>query len=151
MPGGNSFVMKADTLGKPLWTKILGEQLQPYNMDISEASNRDLTLAATKTDGSIITFQLNKDGNLRWSKSLTNTGSVIANDLLQLTSGNLLLSTTVAGSPNKIDVLKIDTTGTVLSAKNLKTTEAIFLITSTRFQKQNIVFLAGMLLQEQII
>ena len=120
--GGNSFVMKADTLGKPLWTKILGEQLQPYNMDISEASNRDLTLAATKTDGSIITFQLNKDGNLRWSKSLTNTGSVTANDLLQLTSGNLLLSTTVAGSPNKIDVLKIDTTGTVLSAKNLKTT-----------------------------
>jgi hypothetical protein len=121
--GGNSFVMKADTLGKPLWTKIIGEQFQPYDMDLSEASNRDVTIAATKTDGSVITFQLNKDGNLKWSKSLTNTGAVTANDLLQLTSGNLFLSTTVAGSPNKIDVLKIDTTGTVLSAKNLKTTD----------------------------
>lgn len=120
--GGNSFVMKADTLGKVLWTKIIGEQLQPYNMDLSEANNRDVTIAATKTDGSVITFQLNKDGNLKWSKSLTNTGAVTANDLLQLTSGNMFLSTTVAGSPNKIDVLKIDTTGTVLAAKNLKTT-----------------------------
>jgi len=123
LAGGNSFVLKADTLGQVLWTKIIGEQLQRYNLDISEASDRDLTVAGTRNDGSSLVFQLSKDGAVKWSKSLTNTGSVTANDLLQLTTGNLLLATTVTGSPNQIDVLKLDdSTGNVLLAKNLKTT-----------------------------
>lgn len=123
LAGGNSFVMKADTLGKPLWVKIIGDQLQPYNMGMIESANRDITIAATKTDASAITFQLDKSGNLKWAKSLTNSGAVMVNDVLQLTSGNVLLATTVAGSPNKTDVLKLDSLGAVLTSKNLRTTD----------------------------
>ncbi|CAN5403460.1 hypothetical protein BH10BAC2_BH10BAC2_46110 [soil metagenome] len=122
--GGNSFVMKADTLGVPVWTKVMGDQVQPYKMDIVETGNRDLTIAASANDGSLLAFQLTKEGNIKWSKSLTKAGSIAVNDLLQLSSGNLLIATTVTGSPNQMNVIKIDnTTGDLIAAKNLKSTD----------------------------
>lgn len=136
--GGNSFVMKADTLGVPVWTKIMGDQVQPYKMDIVEASNRDLTIAASGNDGSLLAFQLTKEGNIKWSKSLTSTGSIAVNDLLQLSTGNLLIAATVTGLPNQMNVIKIDnTTGDLIAAKKLKNTDGNTFNTINKITEQS--------------
>lgn len=118
----NSFVMKLDSLGVPKWTKLINEDLTAFRIDISESKNKELTIAASRS-ADALAFKYDKKGNLLWSKSIAGSGSVDVNDLAQLSSGNFLLATVVSGSPNDIDVLRLDNaTGDLLVAKTLKTT-----------------------------
>ncbi|QEC67035.1 T9SS type A sorting domain-containing protein [Panacibacter ginsenosidivorans] len=120
--GTNSFVMKVDSLGVPTWTKLINEDLTAFRMDISESKNKELTIAASRSTDALA-FKLDKKGNIKWSKSIAGSGGVDVNDLVQLSSGNFILATVVSGSPNEINVLRLDnTTGGLLAAKNLKTT-----------------------------
>jgi hypothetical protein len=121
--------MKADSLGVPKWTKLINEDLTAFRMDISESKNKELTIAASRS-ADALAFKFDKNGNVMWSKSIAGSGGgVEVNDLTQLSSGNFILATVVSGSPDNINVLRLDNaTGGFLAAKNLKTTTGLHLI-----------------------
>jgi len=120
--GTNSFLMKADSLGNPVWTNLISEDLTAYHIDLNESKNKELTVAASR-GSDLLTFKFNKSGALKWSKLISTTGNIELNDLYQLSSGNFIIAATVSGAPSAIDMLKLDNAGgNLIAAKNLKTT-----------------------------
>lgn len=118
----DAFILKVDALGDSIWAREFGGTEEEVGYSILEAQNGDLLIAAEtssfglgKKDGWIVRTDAN--GNEIWNQTYGGTEDDIMKDLIQLTSGNLMMvmSTQSIGSGNfDIQLSKLNHSGNIL-------------------------------------
>jgi hypothetical protein len=122
MDADNIIVLKVDSLGNILWSKIYGGMQTDRVLTVREAANQDILLSGyTQSIGAggkdMLLVRLSSSGTLKWFNAYGSTDDETANSLCELGNGDIVLtgSTTASGGgAQQIVGLKTDANGTLI-------------------------------------
>jgi hypothetical protein len=119
---GDIALVKTDTLGNIIWTKIYGNDASEVGVSIRALNDNGSIFIGTTNDNSngdynIIVTRVDSIGEILWSKILGSPSWDIAKEIIQLNDGGFAIASTTYESPfesGTFDLMKIDSVGNLL-------------------------------------
>lgn len=119
---GDIALVKTDTLGNIIWTKLYGNDASEDGVSIHALNDNGSIFIGTTNDNSngdynIIVTRVDSIGEILWSKILGSPSWDIAKEIIQLNDGGFAIASTTYESPfesGTFDLIKIDSVGNLL-------------------------------------
>jgi len=119
---GDIALVKTDTLGNIIWTKLYGNDATEDGISIRALNDNGSIFIGTTNDNSdgdydIIVTRVDSIGENLWSKILGSPAWDIAKEIIQLNDGGFAIGSTTYESPfesGTFDLMKIDSVGNLL-------------------------------------
>lgn len=119
---GDIALVKTDTLGNIIWTKLYGNDATEDGISIRALNDNGSIFIGTTNDNSdgdydIIVTRVDSIGEILWSKILGSPAWDIAKEIIQLNDGGFAIGSTTYESPfesGTFDLMKIDSVGNLL-------------------------------------
>lgn len=114
------FILKTDSVGNPLWSKIYGTTKQDFASDMRIDNNDNIIIAGSQKgasfwDAAALVIKTDSSGNIIWSKTYSGTGPAECSSLLISNSKYLLAGHEIFQGYSDALLIKTDTAGTLLS------------------------------------
>ena len=124
--GGNAFIIKYNSNGDILWTKIYDQFPDEIGMRIVEDNDGGFVVACAATTSNIgtediLVFKVNSSGEMIWSKKIGGTGNEEAYGLLKTTDGNFIVagfSTSFGSGDEDAYIVKLNSSGSQIWSRN---------------------------------
>lgn len=119
---GDIALVKTDTLGNILWTKLYGNDASEDGISIRALNDNGSIFIGTTNDNTngdynILVTRVDSMGEILWSKTLGSLAWDIAKEIIQLNDGGFAIAATTYKSPfesGTFDLYKIDSVGNIL-------------------------------------
>jgi hypothetical protein len=119
---GDIALVKTDTLGNIIWTKLYGNDASEDGISIRALNDNGSIFIGTTNDNSdgdydIIVTRVDSIGEILWSRILGGPAWDIAKEIIQLNDGGFAIGSTTYESPfesGTFDLMKIDSAGNLL-------------------------------------
>lgn len=119
---GDIALVKTDTLGNIIWTKLYGNDATEDGISIRALNDNGAIFIGTSNDNSIgdyniIVTRVDSLGEILWTKVLGSPSWEIAKEIIQLNDGGFAIASTTYESPfesGTFDLMRLDSVGNLL-------------------------------------